>query len=100
MMEMLKREISLTVLKVRMLDTDASSAPTSRDATANQTLTPNQRIFCELQVTGNAEERGLVAPAAPATNRAASRRKNTANRASYEAWFLFGAAADWSARVR
>jgi hypothetical protein len=85
MRELLKREVSLTVLKVRLLDASANSAPASSvDSTANQTLTPNQRIFCELQVTGNAEERGLVAPT-QATNRAPSRRKRSSSRPTYEA---------------
>ena len=86
MNELLKRDISLTVLKIRLLDASATSAPASgADATANQTLTPNQRIFCELQVTGNAEERGLVAPTTQATNRAPSRRKRSSSHPTYEA---------------
>jgi len=81
MTELLKREVSLAVLKVRLLDATASAAPASGSApTANQTLTPNQRIFCELQVTGKAEERGFVAPTVEVPNVAPSRSKRGANR--------------------
>jgi hypothetical protein len=85
MTEIIKREVSLGVLKVRLLDSSASSAPASGSApTANQTLTPNQRIFCELQVTGKAEERGFVAPTAESAERVPSRSKRRSNWLTYE----------------
>jgi hypothetical protein len=85
MVELLKRQVSLTVLKVRLVHASAGTAPTSgASVTANQALTPNQRILCELQVTGNAEERGLVAPATQASNRAPSRRKHSSRHPTYE----------------
>jgi hypothetical protein len=81
MTELIKQEASLAVLKVRLLDSIASAAPASGSApTANQTLTPNQRIFCELQVTGQAEERGFVAPTTELPNLAPSRSRRNANR--------------------
>lgn len=85
MAELIKQEVSLTVLRVRLLSAHATSAPASgaRPA-ANQTLRPSQRTFFELQVTGNTEERGLVAPATQLDGRAQSRRRQQSG-ASYEA---------------
>src|SRR5688500_17769793 len=79
MSERLKREVSLTLLRIRVLDDDAGAAAASRDA-KNPTTMLNQRISCELQVTGNAEDRGLVAQSAPTSNRPLSRRKSSSLR--------------------
>lgn len=84
MSELLKRKVSLPVLKVRLLDDDASSTPSARtDGPENQTLTPKQRIFCELQVTGNATDRGLVTPTSASDTANTTRRRGRPRR--YEA---------------
>jgi hypothetical protein len=86
MMELPNPEVSLTILKIRLLEARANSAPASgTEPVANQTLTIKQRIFCELQVTGNAEDRGLLAPTSQTENQPLSRRKRSSSRPTYGA---------------
>lgn len=80
----IKRDVSLTVLKVRLLDNDAASAPSARPDADNQALSARQRIFCELQVTGDAGARGMAAPTAEGSLPGGTRRQGSPRRRGFE----------------
>src|SRR5688572_2851435 len=88
--DVLKRDVSLTVLKVRLGDGEIygtpppGGAPAQQEWTQQKTSCSKRRIHLELQVTGNAEERGFVSPTVTSSNRAPSRRRDGSNiRPSY-----------------
>jgi len=85
MSELLKREASFTVLRVRLSETRDISSSTppasstgdtsviSTEAASAQSsppavMTSAPRVTCELEVTGNAHDRGLALPAGHATD--------------------------------
>jgi hypothetical protein len=86
MPELLKREVSLTVLRMQLLDHNPDVAQPGTDtATPNSKPsrnTPDRRarvIRCELQVTGDIATRGLIAPEGEPELSTPSRRKRNSN---------------------
>ena len=81
---LLKQEVSLTVLKVRLLEAPLSSAgDVAVETTTGQPSPSDPSVLCELEVTGNAEERGFAPAAAHPTTRSTSRRKRGTSRPTY-----------------
>jgi hypothetical protein len=83
---LLKQEVSLTVLKVRLLEGPPSSIGDVAAETTTSEAVPGLRILCELEVTGKAEERGFTPLAGNPTSGSTSRRKRGTSRPSYDEW--------------
>jgi len=71
-MELLKREVSLAVLRVRL--TDAPQDPAAGTSKARR------MICCELEVTGKVEDRGLTRPSVPSPDPSSNRRSSSNRR--------------------
>jgi hypothetical protein len=82
MSELLKQEVSLTVLKIR-LETPNSTSDVAVE-TSSQPAPSGPRVLCELEVTGNAEDRSLAPATTPLTPESASRRKRGTGRPTHE----------------
>ena len=78
--ELVRQNLSLTVLKVRLQDVGTIPATAVRAHRALARRAPSAadrtrlRVVCELQVTGNLEDRGLMPLASRSSDRAPSRR--------------------------
>ena len=84
MAELLKQQVSLTVLRVRVVDAATSfTADVSGASTLAPAVTATPRVMCELQITGKTEERGFASPAGE-SNLSSSRRGRRANLATVD----------------
>lgn len=76
MSELIKRQLSLALLKVHLGEVASTRSGTPASAKRSHKALTDPRVFCELQITGNAQERDLLEPGSIA-ERAPSRRKSS-----------------------